>query len=259
MSLATFRQLHAGPDLLILPNCWDAGTARLTAGLGAKAVATSSAAVAWSHGYPDGDKLPLELVLATTRAIARVVDVPLSVDCEGGYSDDPDKVADTVRAVVDAGAVGINLEDGRGAPELLARKIERIKARADVFVNARIDVYLMSLVPPSEQLMETLERAAKYREAGADGIFVPGVPEAHLIRTLAANVELPLNVLARPGVPPAAELRKLGVRRLTAGSGLAQAQWARTTALVRDFLADGRSEPLSEVAVPWAEINAKFS
>lgn len=259
MSLATFRQLHAGPDLLILANCWDAGTARLVAGLGARALATSSAAVAWSHGYPDGDRLPVELVLATTRAIARVVDVPLSVDCEGGYSDDPAAVADTVRAVVDAGAVGINLEDGRAAPALLAKKIERIKARAEVFVNARTDVYLSNLVPPSEQLIETLQRAAVYREAGADGIFVPGVIEGHEMRTLAAEIGLPLNVLARPGVPARAELEKLGVRRLSAGSALAQAQWARTSALVRGFLADGRSEPLCEVAVPWAEINPKFA
>ena len=253
MSLSTFRSLH--DDLLVLANCWDAGTARLTARLGARAVATSSAAVAWSHGYPDGDQLPRELLLATTRSIARIIDVPLSVDCEGGYSDDP---AELVAAVVDAGAVGINLEDGRGSPELLARKIAGVKARTEVFVNARTDVYLKALVPPEARVAETIARAAMYRDAGADGIFVPGVLDADEIRTLAAEIRLPLNVLARPGLPAAAELRALGVRRLSAGSDLAQMQWARMTKLVRDFLADGRSEPLCEVAMPWAEINAQF-
>jgi 2-methylisocitrate lyase-like PEP mutase family enzyme len=258
MSLETFRSLHAGPDLLVLANCWDAGTARLTARLGARAVATSSAAVAWSHGYRDGDQLPRELLLATTRSIARVVDVPLSVDCEGGYSDDPAPVAETVAAVVDAGAVGVNLEDGSVASELLARKIARVKGRIDVFVNARIDVYLRALVPPAERVAETIRRATQYKDAGADGIFVPGVLDAGEIATLAKEIRLPLNVLARPGLPPGATLRELGVRRLSAGSDLAQMQWARMSALVRDFLANGRSEPLCEVAVPWAEINAQF-
>lgn len=259
MSLATFRHLHDGPDLLILANCWDAGTARMVADQGARALATSSAAVAWSHGYADGDRLPVQLLLSTTRAIARVIDVPLSVDCEAGYSDDPAKVAETIAAVVDAGAVGINLEDGRAAPELLARKIERIKARTDVFVNARIDVYLKALTPPAERVPETIARAARYRAAGADGIFVPGLIDPVEIAAVARAIELPLNLLARPGLPPGATLRELGVRRLSAGSDLAQTQWARLGGLVRDFLTDGRSEPLCEVTTSWAEINARFS
>src|SRR5262249_22983793 len=115
--LDVFRRLHEGPEVLLLANCWDAGTARLTASLGARAVATSSAAVAWSHGYPDGNALPVARLLDTVRAIARVVEVPITVDVEGGYASDPDAVADTVTAVVEAGAVGINLEDGRSPPE----------------------------------------------------------------------------------------------------------------------------------------------
>jgi 2-methylisocitrate lyase-like PEP mutase family enzyme len=256
MTVAAFRALH--DDFLILPNCWDAGTARLIAGLGARAIATSSAAVAWSHGYPDGDLLPRALVLATTRAIARVVDVPLSVDCEGGYSDDPSAVADLVAAVVDAGAVGINLEDGVAPPERLAAKIARIRERVDVFVNARTDVYLRALVPPAERVRETLARAARYRDAGADGLFVPGVVDPAEIRAIADGAGLPLNVLTRAGLPAGDELRALGVRRLSAGSGLAQWQWGHLTALARQFLADGRSEPLSDGATPWAEINPRF-
>ncbi|HYD80118.1 MAG TPA: isocitrate lyase/phosphoenolpyruvate mutase family protein, partial [Paucimonas sp.] len=134
-----FRKLHE-EGLLLLANVWDAGGARIVERLGAKAIATSSAAVAWSHGHADGDKLPRRLLLATTAAIAQAVQVPLTVDIEGGYSDDPRQVAELVAAVADAGAVGINIEDGRDAPDLLCRKIEAAKQAAqacgiDLFVN----------------------------------------------------------------------------------------------------------------------------
>src|SRR3954463_10717397 len=118
--LATaFHALHRGPELLLLANAWDAGSARLIESLGARAIATTSAGVAWSHGYPDGDVLPADLLLATIRSIARVVSLPLSIDFEGGYSNDADEVADLVAQAAEAGAVGINLEDGSGTPEEL--------------------------------------------------------------------------------------------------------------------------------------------
>src|SRR5262249_2800590 len=156
---------------------WDAGSARLVESLGARAIATTSAGVAWAHGYPDGDALPIARLLETVRAIARVVRVPLSVDVEGGYADDP---SEHIAALVGAGAVGINIEDGAAPPELLAKKIAQAKSAAarrgvDLFVNARTDVYLRGLVPEAERVRETLARAARYRDAGADGIFVPKV------------------------------------------------------------------------------------
>src|SRR5262245_11060736 len=119
---AAFRRLHQGPGILILANCWDAGSARLVGSLGARAIATTSAGVAWAHGYPDGDALPLDRLVTTVAAIVRVLEVPLTVDIEGGYSDDPGAVGEAVAAVVGAGAVGINLEDGGSPPELLAAK-----------------------------------------------------------------------------------------------------------------------------------------
>jgi 2-methylisocitrate lyase-like PEP mutase family enzyme len=259
-SSATFRSLHR-EGLLLLPNAWDGGSARLLESLGAKAVATSSAAVAWAHGYPDGDVLPVPLLLATVREVARVLKVPLTVDVEGGYSEDPARVGETVAAVAEAGAVGINLEDGMGPPERLCAKLEAVKRAAarvgvDLFVNVRTDVYLRGLAPSERRVEEALARAARYRDAGADGLFVPGARAAEDLRALVAGARLPLNVLALPGVPPAAELAALGVRRLSAGSGLAESLYARLHALAGDFLRTGDSAPLSREALPYSQLNA---
>ncbi|HMK74388.1 MAG TPA: isocitrate lyase/phosphoenolpyruvate mutase family protein [Myxococcaceae bacterium] len=257
-----FRQLHAS-GLLILPNVWDAGTARLIEKVGARALATSSAAVAWSHGYPDGDVLPVGLLAATVAEIRRVVKTPLSVDVEGGYSGDVASVGDAVSRVVGEGAVGINIEDGTAPADLLCAKIESAKAAArrlgvDLFINARTDVYLRGLVAADRRVAETLGRAERYRAAGADGIFVPGVTDPAEIRTLAEGVRLPLNVLARAGLPDAAQLQALGVRRLSAGSGIASAVLGRTAALAKGFLDTGASGPLADGAMPYADMNALF-
>lgn len=255
-----FRQLHQ-QGLLILPNAWDAGSARLIESVGAKAIATTSAGVAWSHGYADGDLLPVRLLAETIAEIGRVVTVPITADVEGGYSSDPAVVGEAVAAMIDAGAVGINIEDGAGDPDLLCAKVEQakragIRLGVDLFVNARADVYLRDLAPRDRRLENTLARAERYRAAGADGIFVPGVTDAAEIRAIASAGRLPLNVLARPGLPPAAELETLGVRRLSAGSWIASATFARAAALASEFLRAGASEPLTSDAMPYASINA---
>jgi 2-methylisocitrate lyase-like PEP mutase family enzyme len=257
----TFHQLHQGPKLLVLPNAWDAGSARLTESLGAPAIATTSAAVAWSHGYPDGDALPVRLLVSTIAAIARVIRVPLTTDIEGGYSQDPAAVGENVAAVIDAGAVGINIEDGSGSPDLLCAKIERAKEAGarlgiDLFVNARVDVYLHNLATGPARMDETLARAKRYQAAGADGIFVPAVSDPDEIRKFASAIDLPLNVLAWPRLPPAAELAQLGVRRLSAGSGIARALWSRGAVLAKAFLSEGRSDLLMEGDMSYADINA---
>src|SRR5258705_4432818 len=143
----TFHSLHKQKDILILPNVWDAGSAKLIEDAGAKAIATSSAGVSWALGYPDGDVLPTQMLADLTARITDVVRVPLSVDFEGGYTKNPAKVAENLKPIVDAGVVGINIEDGEGTPELLAKKIEQARkaaesAKVNVFINARTDVYL---------------------------------------------------------------------------------------------------------------------
>jgi 2-methylisocitrate lyase-like PEP mutase family enzyme len=260
----TFRHLHDGPALLLLPNCWDAGSARLLESLGARAIATTSAGLAWSNGYPDGDAIPVERLVAAVRAIARVVKVPLSVDAEGGYSDDPAAVGEAVAALIGAGAVGINLEDGRGSPDLLAGKIDLVKKAAardgvDLFVNARTDVYLKGLVPEPARVTETLTRAQRYKDAGADGLFVPALVVPQEIRAITSGAGLPVNVLAWPKLPPASELEALGVRRLSAGSSLAENAFARASELAAAFLREGRSDPLGGATMSFGAINGLFS
>ena len=257
---AEFRRFHRD-GILVLPNVWDGGSARLIESLGARALATTSAGVAWAQGYADGDLLPVPLLRASVEAIARVAHVPLSVDLEGGYADEPAAVGDVVAQVVDAGAVGINLEDGSRTVELLCAKIEAAKNTAqrrgvDLFVNARTDVYLRSLVPAARRVEESLSRAERYASAGADGIFVPGVTDTAEITALAAGSRLPLNVLTRPGLPPAAKLAELGVRRLSAGSWVVSAALGRMRTVVTALLEEGVGDPLYDGAWPYAEVNA---
>lgn len=258
-----FRQLHH-QGLLLLANVWDAGTARLVESLGAKAIATTSAGVAWSLGYPDGDALPIAKLADVVAGISRLLRVPLTVDSESGYSDDPATVAENIARLIDAGAAGINIEDGGNEPALLCAKIERIKRTGarmgvDVFVNARTDVYLAGLAPEGRRVEETLARAQRYRESGADGLFVPGVVDGGEIQAISAGVALPLNVMARPTLPPASQLERLGVRRLSAGSATAESAYARIAALTRGFLRDGESAPLSAEAMRYPDINALFA
>ena len=262
-SAELFRRLHSGPDLLVLTNAWDGVSATVMVGLGAKAVATSSAAVAWSHGHPDGNALPVPLLTATLRDIARVVSVPITADIEAGYSDDPRTVGDTVGALIDVGVVGINIEDGAGTPDLLCRKIELARRAADrsgvpLFVNARTDVILRRLVGEHEVIAEAISRAARYTEAGADGIFVPGVIDAAAIETLATEITRPLNVMARPGLPSAGELHRLGVRRLSAAAWLARVALKAMREAAATFLATGDSDLLAEASGPVVDYNSIF-
>jgi 2-methylisocitrate lyase-like PEP mutase family enzyme len=261
--MTSFGELHRSGSLLVLPNAWDAASARLVEVAGAAAIATSSAAVAWSHGRSDGEQLDAAALLATAREIVRAVKVPVSVDFEAGYSAEPAGIAELLAAVLDTGAVGINLEDGVADPALLAAKItvaRQVAARAgqELFVNARTDVYLRNLASGEAAVAETLRRARIYREAGADGIFVPGVVEPNAIAVIAKEAQLPLNVLARPSLAPVAELQRLGVRRLSVGCALAQAALARARKATRELLEHGTYGALYEEAIPVPELNGWF-
>lgn len=256
-----FHALHQD-GILLLANCWDGGTARIAALAGAKALATSSAAVAWGHGYGDGSQLPTALLLETVRDIVRASALPLTVDIEDGYSADPEVVGQFVAQLLQAGVVGINIEDGSAAPELLARKISAARAAADaagvhLFINARCDVYLKGLAEPGARVAETLRRAATYQQAGASGLFAPGVTDEGEIAALAQGCSLPLNVLARPTLAPPARLAELGVRRLSAGSAPAEAMLGRLRAYMERFQQTGAID--DEQTFAYGPLNALMS
>jgi 2-methylisocitrate lyase-like PEP mutase family enzyme len=259
-----FRDMHAPGRILVLANAWDAGSARLLESCGAPAIATTSAGLAWSHGYADGNVLPTRVLAAAIAEIARVISVPLSVDFEAGYSSDLGKVAEAIGPVLDAGAVGINLEDGSEPPDLLCAKIGALKSAAqkkgiELFVNARTDVVLRRLVPPERAEAEAIARGKRYLAAGADGLFVPGLADPASIRAIVAAVPLPLNLLIVPGLAPVAELQSLGVRRVSAGSAISQSAYGLAKRAATQLLEEGRYDLLQERALTHAELNALFA
>jgi 2-methylisocitrate lyase-like PEP mutase family enzyme len=264
MSSTIFRNLHEGPAPLMLPNAWDAGTARLIESLGAKAIATTSAGLAWSHGYPDGNALPVEQLLASTLGIARVIRVPLSIDIEAGYSDDAGAVARLAAGIMNAGAVGINIEDGTGPPDLLCKKIDGIRKNTansgtDLFINARTDIYLRGIAAGNAAIEEVIGRAARYRAAGCDGLFVPGLSDGSAMAAIAAAIKpMPLNIMAVPGLPSMDALQKLGVRRISAGSAIAQAALGCISRLTTGYLA-GTMNEMFGAAAAYGTMNALFA
>ncbi|MBU1347923.1 MAG: isocitrate lyase/phosphoenolpyruvate mutase family protein [Alphaproteobacteria bacterium] len=252
----TFRALHAG-GLLILPNAWDGASAALSVAAGARAVATTSAGVAWALGWPDGAAPPrADLLSALERIVRASGGAPVSADVEGGFSDEPSEAAGFVRRVVETGCVGVNIEDADGSAEALADKIAAVRAAvgADLFINARCDLWLRGIGPVEGRLEEAVRRAALYRAAGADGLFMPGVVEAGTITAL-VDLGAPLNLLARSGLADAAALEALGVRRLSAGSNIAAAAYGTADRLTRAFLADGGSAGQAAEAMDYGTLN----
>ena len=229
-----FRQLHAGPRALMLPNIWDVVSARIVERAGFPAIATSSAAIAWTLGVPDGERISREEMAAVVTRIARSVAVPVTADMEAGYGPRPEDAAATARAVVAAGAVGMNLEDASDADgELLGVTLqaERIRAAQEaaaavgvpIVINARTDVFLARIGEPAGRLSHAVRRLNAYREAGAGCLFAPGVKDAATIGVLAREVAGPLNILVGPGAPSVPELERLGVRRVSLGAGVMRA------------------------------------
>lgn len=270
---AQFRALHAAGNesILVLPNAWDAMSARLVEAAGAHAIATTSAGVSWALGYPDGHGLTRDAMLEAVRRIVQSVRVPVSADVEGGYgAGTPDDVAATVRGVISAGAVGVNFEDSPGrdgaalletavqAERLTAARAAAQSAGVDVFINARIDTYLKKVGTEDECFAETVRRAKAYTAAGADGVFVPLVSNADTIRRLVSEVGAPLNVIAGPGSPTIAELRALGVARVSVGPGLARSVMAHIRQSAVELLGVGTYETLRD-QLTSPEANALFA
>lgn len=259
-----FRKLHGPGEILVLPNAWDAGSARLIEETGAKAIATSSAALSWAHGYADGETIPPETLLHAVHEIARVIRVPLSVDAEAGLDATPQMVADFVMKLIGAGASGINLEDGNSSPDLLAAKITAIKDTtkrkgADIYINARADVYLRKLSAPEGPREAMIVRGKAYAAAGADGFFAPGVAEIADIKAIAGAVDLPLNILVWPGLAAVPELKAAGVRRVSAGSATARAALGALKTATKEMLDAGKYDTMFKSAEGLQNMNALFA
>ena len=260
-----FRELHRGPGVLILPNAWDVASARVFEDAGFPAIATTSAGIAFSLGYPDGQRIPREEMLARIGRIVRAVRVPVTADIEAGYGSSAEAAARTTLELIQAGAVGMNLEDASLSPveplidlQLAVEKIKAARASAvrlhvEIVVNARTDVYLLGPDPDADY-SEALRRLVAYREAGADCVFAPGLKDADTIGRLVKAVNCPLNILAGPGMPSIPELEKLGVARVSLGSGPMRATLGLLRRAAEELKTSGTYSAL-EGGVPYAEVN----
>src|SRR5580658_5709522 len=263
----TLRKLHHGPRILALPNAWDVVSARILEEVGHPAVATSSAAVAFSQGYPDGRRISRQEMLDAVGRITRAVRVPVTADLESGYGKTPEEVAEFTKAMIAAGAVGLNFEDVTGDDESshveLELQVKNIRAIRDtaaalgvpLVINARTDIYLMPIGAEETRFERTVERLRAYREAGADCLFVPGVTDREIIAKLVKAAEGPLNVLASQGCPSLDELEKMGVARVSAGSSAMRAAMGAFQRVAKDWLAHGSYDSLLQVTIPYAELN----
>jgi 2-methylisocitrate lyase-like PEP mutase family enzyme len=265
-----FRQMHRGPKILLLPNVWDVASARIVEQAGFSAIATSSAGVAFSLGYPDGQKISREEMLARVGRIAKAVSVPVTADVEAGYGNRPEDAALTTTAVIQAGAAGINLEDGTGDPARplvdLSLQLEKIRAVREaamktgvlLVLNARTDIYLDAVGAPEKRYELALQRALAYRDAGADCIFVPGLRELAGIEKFVNEVQCPLNILAGAGSPAIADLEKSGVARVSLGSSPMRATLGLLARMVDELKTRG-TYSLLEQAPSHAELNRLMS
>jgi 2-methylisocitrate lyase-like PEP mutase family enzyme len=265
-----FPELHRGPKILVLPNAWDVASARIFEEAGFPAIGTSSAGVAFSLGYPDGQKIRREEMLSVVRRIAEAVNVPVTADVEAGFGSTPEEVADTAREVIAAGAVGMNLEDGdEGRPDFLvdiARQKEIIRAVLEAgkgagipfVLNARTDIFLYGIGPAETRLARAIERLNAYCEAGAPSLFAPGVKDKETIAQLARGLDGPLNILAAVGTPPVAELQRLGVARVSVGSGPMRAALGFLSRMARQLHDEGAFTLMTEGTIPYADVNRLF-
>ncbi|CAM5511761.1 2-methylisocitrate lyase [Streptomyces avidinii] len=259
------RLRELGESVLVLPNAWDAGSAAVIVAAGASAIATTSGGVAWSIGRRDGQHATRAEMLEAAARIVAAVDVPVSVDVEGGYED----VGATVRAVVAVGAVGINLEDSKApggalytAEEQAGRIREAREAAAaaglpELVVNARTDVFLFGVGEESGRLADVLARAEAYAAAGADGIFVPGLLDLEALAEIAKG-PLPVNAMAGPGGPSVAELAGAGVRRVSVGTSVAQAAYSAARAVAEELLGEGTYGSLGG-SLDYGTLNGLFA
>jgi 2-methylisocitrate lyase-like PEP mutase family enzyme len=265
-----FRALHFGASPLVLVNAWDAASARILEELGSPAIATTSAGIAFSKGFPDGQKIHPEQMIAAVADIAQAVKLPVTADAEAGYGDTPESAARTAHLLLMAGAVGMNFEDATGRSERpladLSLQVERIRAIREesaklgvpLLLNARTDVYLLQVGDPAKRYDETVKRLSAYRDGGADCVFAPGLRDTPTIGRLVSDVRCPVNILAVPGSPSVAELAAVGVKRISLGSGPMRAALGLFRRLAQEVQTQGTYSTM-DGAPSHAEMNQLMS
>lgn len=253
-----FAGLHKPGDPLLLPNAWDVASAVTIANAGAKAIATTSAGVAWSLGVPDAADLGAERSAAVVERIAGAIPVPVTADIEAGYG----AITETMTAVLQAGAVGVNIEDRENgrllAPAEQAERLAAARAAADrlgirAWINARTDIYLTGDIPAEQRLDAALERAAVYAEAGANSLFVPGLIDLDALAKLTGG-PLPVAVMVWAGAPSVAEFASAGVARISLGSAIAQAAYALAARATTEMLTQGTYDTTAD-GLPYDKTN----
>ena len=264
---AQLKKLHLGSKILVMANAWDVISARIVEETGFPAVATTSAGVAASLGFADGEHVSRDAMLEVVARIARAVRVPVTADMEAGYGETPADMIETARALIEAGAVGLNLEDVTGDSESslvgLQLQVEKIvamreaaaSAGVELVINARTDVYLMPIGPEETRFERTVERLRAYARAGASCVFAPGVKDANTILKLVQAVEAPLNILMMPGTPSITELEKLGVARASIGSGLGRAALGTARKIATAMFERRDDWAMFSEAVPYVDVN----
>lgn len=264
---AAFRGLHDRKDVFVIPNAWDVPSSRVFEDEGFPAVATSSAGMLVSLGYPDGEGIPWGDFVDAIRRISNVLSVPLSADLVGGFGDNPEEVAKSVRAVVEAGAVGINIEDfAHGVKKLLPveMQVARLKALVNLresmgvrfVINARTDALRHAPGGAEARLDEAVRRAVAYRDIGADCVYPMGLTDAPSISHFVKSVDFATNVMVRKGLPPVPELRKLGVARVSFGPAASYAAMGLLKRASREVLEKGTYDGLTDGAISFDELNS---
>jgi 2-methylisocitrate lyase-like PEP mutase family enzyme len=263
-----FRTLHQTKGILVLPNAWDVPSARVFEDAGFPAIATSSAALSVSLGYPDGEKIGKDELFSVVKKIAATISIPLSADIESGFGFDIDQLSDTIRRVIDAGAVGINIEDIFNfdqktllPTEKQVERIRRIRKVSDslcipLVINARTDAYRFGAGDEKSKLEEAIRRERAYEAAGADCLYPMGLTDKERITTFVKAVDKPVNIMARKGAPTIPELDKIGVKRLSLGPAAMYASIGLLRRIAQELKQNGTYDTLLTGAITFDELNA---
>lgn len=265
-----FRGMHFDEKMLVLPNCWNGGSAKIFEKLGFKAIATSSAGIAFSKGLSDCEHIEINELLNVVKEIIKVINIPLSVDMERGYSDCVQKIKHNVKKIIEAGAVGINIEDGHYENEKhiddLDKQIEKISAIAELreemeipfLINARCCIYWLQLGTEEERFEIAVERGKEYSAVGADCIFLPGLIDKKTVERLVKEIGTPINIIANPSFYDIDELNKIGVKRYSIGSGPARVVMNEIINIGKDLIEDKSIERILKNPLTYDMANEFF-